>query len=104
MSFAKRALENLPEFDEVVEVEPAFNAVEFMAKFQPNLTPGDLRQLWREGWLDDTKVGRKLFENGYSDWHCDNADQYDGYRRAQAQAYRITMSEWLTADMAQIAA
>ena len=86
MSFAKRALESLPEFDEVVEVEPAFNTVAFMAAFQPHLTPEDLRQLRHEGWLDDTQVGVKLFEGGYGSWHCDNVDEYEGWHKAQTDA------------------
>jgi hypothetical protein len=89
MSMAKRWMETLPEFDEVVEViqvEPAFDTVAFMAAFQPHLTPADLRQLRHEGWLDDTEVGVKLFESGYGSWHCDNIDEYEGWHKAQTAA------------------
>ena len=88
MSMAKRWMETLPEFDEVVEVdpEPAFDVVGFMAAFQPHQTPENLRQLRYEGWLDDTEVGVKLFEGGYSEWHCANIDEYEGWKKSQAQA------------------
>ena len=88
MSMAKRWLETLPEFDEVVEVEPepAFDIVGFMAAFQPHKTPEDLRQLEHEGWLDASEVGVKLFEAGYSEWHCVSVDEYEGWKKAQAQA------------------
>ena len=106
MSMAKRWLETLPEFDEMVEVEPepAFNVVDFMAAFQPHLTPDDLRQLRREGWLDDVEVGRKLFENGYSEWRCDSIDEYEGWHKAQADAQAWHRKMMITADMEQVAA
>ena len=25
-------------------------------------------------WMEDAEVGAKLFENGYSDWHCNKGD------------------------------
>ena len=106
MSMAKRWMETLPEFDEVVEVdpEPAFDVVGFMAAFQPHLTPEDLRQLKAEGWLDDTEVGVKLFENGHSDWHCGNVDEYIGWRTAQLEAEAWHRNMTIHADMEQIAA
>mgnify|MGYP000857371427 FL=1 len=106
MSMAKRWLETLPEFDEVVEVEPepAFNVVDFMAAFQPHLTPDDLRQLRREGWLDDVEVGRKLFENGYSEWRCNSIEEYEGWHKAQTEAQAWHRSMMMAADMEQVAA
>ena len=106
MSMAKRWMEELPEFSQVVEVEPepAFNVVQFMAAFQPHLTPEDLRQLRREGWLDDVEVGRKLFEAGYSEWHCVSIDEYEGWRKAQQYAEKCQRSMMLQEDISQIAA
>lgn len=101
MSFAKRALEDLPEF-----AEPAteFDTVRFMAAFQPHLTPADLRQLKWEGWLDDVEVGVKLFENGYSDWNCISIEEHEGWHKAQKAAERWHRATMMTADMEQIAA
>ena len=106
MSMAKRWMAELPEFSQVVEVEPepAFDVVGFMAAFQPHLTPEDLRQLRREGWLDDVEVGRKLFENGYSEWRCDSIEEYEGWRKAQHEAQAWHRSMMMTADMEQVAA
>jgi len=106
MSMAKRWMEELPEFGEVVEVkpEPAFDVVGFMAAFQPHLTPEDLRQLRREGWLDDVEVGRKLFENGYRSYHCDTVDEFEGWRKAMHVAIEAEKKQRASADMSQIAA
>ena len=106
MSMAKRWLEELPEFEQVVEVDdaPAFDVVGFMAAFQPHLTPDDLHQLRKEGWLDGVEVGRKLFENGHTDWHCEDFDEFDGFDKARKEATAWHRSMMLAADMAQIAA
>lgn len=87
-----------------VENQAEFDAVRFMAAFQPQLTPGDLRQLKWEGWLDDAEVGAKLFEGGYSDWNCQGIDELEGYRKAQRAAERWHRMMVMTADIEQITA
>lgn len=54
--------------------------------------------------IDDETYGRELYFNGYGWQHCQNEAQRDAYAKASAEASRWLASEWLVADMAQIAA
>lgn len=54
--------------------------------------------------VDDESFGRELFFHGHSREACRNQAQFAGFDSAAREASKLLASEWLAADMQQIAA